>query len=199
MSRASLVMSPTVQGVIRSEAFRAWRSLRRFGYEPADLRQELTLDCLGRFDRYDPSRSSPATFATHTCRQRTLQIVEPALAAKRNGGVVPQSLSSPLREDDGVLAELASTISEGAVAARLGRRSRPAEDLTDLHLDVERLLNGLPSELTVVARLLLAGERNVAVARQLRISHATLYRRIAQLRQAFRNAGLHAYNTPEAA
>jgi RNA polymerase sigma factor (sigma-70 family) len=195
-----LVLTPRVARVIRTEAFRAWRSLRRFGFEASDLRQELTLHCLNHFDRYDPKRSSPATFASRTCRQRTLQLVEPVLARKRNGGAVPQSLSTPARTDADATAELACPISDDEVAIRLGRHSRPAAELANLRLDVERLVNGLPPELVSVARLLLEGEPNVEVARRLGLSRASLYRRIAQLRLIFRNAGLDSYHiTREAA
>jgi hypothetical protein len=95
---------------------------------------------------------------------------------------------------------LAGLISDDEVAIRLGRRSRPAAELANLRLDVERLVNGLPPELVSVARLLLEGESNVEVAGRLGLSRASLYRRIAQLRQIFRNAGLDSYHiTREAA
>ena len=86
MASASLVLLPAVLAAIRAEAFRAWRSLGGFGFEPSDIRQEFVLSCLSGFDRYDPRRSSPATFASRTCRQRTLQIIEPRFAVKRNSG-----------------------------------------------------------------------------------------------------------------
>jgi RNA polymerase sigma factor (sigma-70 family) len=185
-----MVLTPGVARVIRTEAFRAWRSLRSFGFEPSDLRQELALHCLNHFDRYDPKRSSPATFASRTCHQRRLQLVEPILARKRNGGVVPQSLSTPTRTDADMPAELAGLISDDEVAIRLGRRSRPAAELANLHIDVERLVNGLPADLVTVARLLLEGESHANVARRLNVSRSTVERRIALLRQAFQAAGL---------
>jgi RNA polymerase sigma factor (sigma-70 family) len=184
-----LVLTPGVARVIRTEAFRAWRSLRRFGFEPSDLRQELTLHCLNHFDRYEPRRASPATFASRTCRQRTLQLIEPVLARKRNGGFVPQSLSTPTRTEADAPAELAGLISDDEVAIRLGR-SRPAAELANLRLDVERLVNGLPPELVSVARLLLEGESHAKVARRLNVSRSTVERRVALLRQAFQAAGL---------
>lgn len=193
MASANLVMAPAVVAAIRAEAFRSWRSLRRFGFEPADVRQEFTLSCISQFDRYEPARSSPATFASHTCRQRTLQIIEPALAAKRNGGVVPQSLSAPIGKNEDIRTELGDIISDDDVAVRSGRRSRPTRDLLALRLDVDRVIRGLSIELADVARLLAAGATIENLAKSLRISRSTAHRRVAQIRSAFYAAGLNRY------
>ena len=76
---------------------------------------------------------------------------------------------------------------------RMGRRSRPAAELVELAVDVARVIECLPGELAIVARMLLDGEPDTVVARRLGISRATLYRRIGQLRQVFRQAGLDGY------
>jgi len=190
MASASLVLLPAVLAAIRAEAFRAWRSLGGFGFEPSDIRQEFVLSCLSGFDRYDPRRSSPATFAAHSCRQRTLQIIEPHFAVKRNSGRIPESLSAPVRADGEARAELGETVADDQIAMRMGRRSRPAAELVELAIDVARVIECLPAELAIVARVLLDGEPDTVVARQLGISRSTLYRRIGQLRQIFRDAGL---------
>jgi hypothetical protein len=193
MSRTSLAMLPVVLAAIRVEANRAWRSLRRFGYEARDLRQEFRVRLLEVEGVYDPVRSAPSTFATHNCRQRTLQLLEPHLAAKRNAGMAPQSLSTPVGLDEGAPAELADLIADDEYALRMGRRSLPAADLLALRLDVDRVVRGLPLELADVARLLSVGESVVDVARRLGISRATAHRRVAALRVAFQKAGLGRY------
>ena len=190
MSSASLAMFPAVVAVIRIEANRAWRSLRRFGYEASDLRQEFRVRLLEVEGVYDPARSAPSTFATRNCRQRTLQLIEPHLAAKRNAGMAPQSLSTPVGLDEGAPVELADLIADDEYALRMGRRSLPAADLLALRLDVDRVVRGLPLELADVARLLAVGESVVDVACRLGISRATAHRRLAALRVAFHKAGL---------
>jgi hypothetical protein len=190
MNSGLLVLTPGVARVIRLEAFRSWRSLRRFGFEPTDLRQEFTIACLNGFDLYDPSRSSPTTFATHTCRRRTLQIVESARTVKRNGGVTPESFAAPVVNEHGAKTKLGDLISQDEYAIRTGRRSRPAADLLALRLDVDRVVRGLSTELAEVARLLAAGHVPSDVAKLLRISRATTYRRVADLRAAFQAAGI---------
>lgn len=200
MPSASLALLPAVLPVIRLEAHRAWRSLRRFGFEPSDLRQEFRARLLEVEGLYDPARSAPSTFATHNCRRRTLQLLEPHMAAKRNGGMAPQSLSASVGLDEGAPVEFADLIADDEYAMRTGRRSRPAAELAALRLDVDRVVSGLPIELADVARLLAEGDSVVALARRLGISRATAHRRIASLRDAFHAAGLDSYNrNPEAA
>lgn len=195
MASVFVAMLPAVLAVVRMEANRAWRSLRRFGYEREDVRQEFRMRLLDVEGLYDPVRSAPSTFAAHTCRQRTLQLVEPHLAAKRNAGMAPQSLSTPVGLDEGAPVELADLIADDEYALRMGRRSLPAADLLALRLDVDRVVSGLPVELADVARLLAAGESVIAVARHLRISRATAHRRIAALRVAFHEAGFGGYTS----
>jgi hypothetical protein len=95
MSNTHVVLLPGVMRTIRCEAFRAWRSLRRFGFDPADAHQELLPHFLGHSAHYDELRSSIPTFASHVCRHRTLQLVEAATSAKRGSGTVRTSLSEP--------------------------------------------------------------------------------------------------------
>jgi hypothetical protein len=201
MASPFLILLPAVMAIIRAEAFRAWRSLRRFGFESSDLRQEFRIRLLEAEGAYDAARSSPATFAGHSCRQRTLQLLEPNLTAKRNGGSVPLSLSSPVgdQEQEEEALQLIDTVSEDWCTIRIGLRSRPTAELMELAADVAHVIEGLPADLAAVARLLLEGEPDVAVAKRLRISRSTLYRRIGQLRRIFRQAGLHSYNIREAA
>ena len=190
MDSASLVLSPAVTRVVRHEAFRAWRSLRRFGLEVADVRQELLIHLFVRSAHYDRRRSSPSTFASRVCHKRTLQIIESANSAKRGGGVALCSLSDPVRLKDRKVVEFGATLNGDHSAVLNGRQTRPAAALLRLHLDVERILAGLPHDLAVVARRLAEGNTPSEVARDLSISRATLHRRVVQLRQVFLDAGM---------
>jgi DNA-directed RNA polymerase specialized sigma24 family protein len=203
MNSSALLALSSVLLVLRVEAFRAWRSLSRFGYESEDLRQEFALRLLQTHASYEPLRSSTATFTSRVCRSRSLQLVEAASCGKRGGGIVPRSLSDPLKvrdhADSAEVSELADTISEDGVASRTGRRSRSALEVMALRLDVERVVRELPTELANVAELLAAGVPVVAVARMLGVSRATVNRRITALREVFRAAGLDGYMAREAA
>jgi hypothetical protein len=193
MNSDSLVLTPAVAAVIRAEAFRAWRGLHRFGFEPSDIRQEFAMACIGGFHRYDASRSSPGTFAGHTCRQRTMQMIEPALAAKRNRGAIPESLSAPIRNDEGAPITFGDLISDDDYTICAGLRSRPAAELAELRIDVSRAMKGLPADMVAVAELLAVGERPVEIARRLGICRASVYRTIPRLRDWFVERGLDGY------
>lgn len=189
-------MSPIVDGVVRFEAFRAPRPLHLFGYDRADICQEMRLHLLTRLADFD-GRASMATFAAHVCRNRALQLVAAATSVKRGGSAVPRSLSEPVklskRDGSNVFAELADIISDDGGTMRTGRRSRSTAELMILCLDVDRVVHGLPAELADVAHLLGTGMPRGEVAQRLGISRATLHRRTARLRCIFRQAGLDKY------
>jgi DNA-directed RNA polymerase specialized sigma24 family protein len=193
----ALVLPPGVVRAIRCEAFRAWRSLRWFGFDPSDVRQELVLHLLGRSAHYDASRSSLPTFASRLCRHRTAQLIEAAASEKRGGGAAPRSLSEPVRLGErrgiAIMAELGDTISDDQYAMGTTGRSQTTAESLALRLDVDRVLSHLPAKLANVANVLASGMPAVEAAQHLQISRATLYRRIGQLRCAFREAGLHGY------
>jgi hypothetical protein len=197
MTSAALLVLPSVLLVLRAEAYRAWRSLERFGFKANDLHQEFALHLLETHRSYDPRRASLATFSARLCRNRTLQLLEGASCAKRGGGVVPRSLSDRVvigdRADNADVTELVDTISEDAVARRMGRRSRSAAELIALRLDVDRVVRELPVELAELATLLAAGEPISTAAHRLKISRSTAYRRLSELRHAFHRARLDGY------
>lgn len=182
-----------VDQVIRFEAFRAARSLHRFGYDRVDIRQEMRLHLLTQLAHFD-GRASMATFAAHVCQNRALRLLDMATSRKRDCGTAARSLTDSVSlGDDRGAVELSTTLSEDAYAIRTGRCSRPAAELFILRLDVRRILKNLPAELAAMAELLAEGETPTAAARRLGISRSTVHRRIVRLRHAFRAAGLDKY------
>jgi len=201
MNSAALLFSPAVQRTIKSEAFRVWSPLRRFGYEIDDLRQEFALHLFLHLDQYDESRASLPTFVRRACRNKSLQLIEKETAKKRNGGTIPQSLSAALQHDDADPTEdLSDIISEDEFAIRMSGRSRPAAELLMLHLDAERAISKLPAELVEVAHLLAAHEPVGDIDRTQGISRSSGARRRVRIRTIFVTEGLAAYvETREAA
>lgn len=189
-------MSPIIDGVVRFEAFRAARFLHLFGYDRADICQEMRLHLLTRLADFD-GRASMATFAGHVCRNRVLQLVEAATNVKRGGGAVPRSLSEPVnlskRDGSGVFAELADIISDDGGIMPTRRRSWSTAEQAALRIDLNHVINELPGELVDLAQLLAAGEPLVHAARRLEISRSTAYRRLARLRKVFRAVGIDRY------
>jgi RNA polymerase sigma factor (sigma-70 family) len=194
---SSEVLTPRVLAIVRRKAIAAPKALRRLGYEPADLRQEFLVQIVACADRFDGSRASFATFVSHICHNRQLHLIESGFACKRKAGSTLVSLSDPVGEADTL--QLQDALAQDEYMMRTGRRSRPAAELMLLRIDVDRVVDALPAGMVEVARLLAAGERPADVAQHLGISHATVYRRIAALRAAFRAAGFDHRTYQEAA
>jgi len=194
MNSAALLFSPAVQRTIKSEAFRVWSPLRRFGYEIDDLRQEFALHLFLHLDQYDESRASLPTFVRRACRNKSLQLIEKETAKKRNGGTIPQSLSAALQHDDAdPTEELSDIISEDEYFIRTGRRSQPAAELLVLHIDAARAKDRIRTELPEAADLLAGDEPLAEVARKLGVSRSTAYRWRGRIRRALTDAGLGVY------
>jgi hypothetical protein len=89
--------------------------------------------------------------------------------------------------------ELGDAISDHDYRCRLGVGQLAAEDRLPLSIDVARLVTRLPKELACICGLLMALQSPCEVAAKARISRATLYRRIGQIRAEFAVAGLPDY------
>lgn len=180
-----------VMVAIRSVAHRATDRLWRFGYEREDVEQEFALHYLQHRHHFNASRAAADTFAAHICKTRALGMLAQATAQKRGGGATLASLSEPITfERDRANGAGAETKPRDLREIRPGRRFKSEADLLALRIDVGRVVQTLPPDLASLALTILAGQSISDVVRVTGISRATLYRRMARLRTAFREAGL---------
>ena len=194
MNALAAALPPAVARAIRGEAFRASRRLRRYGYDACDLQQEFFLHWGRHRHQHDAGRSLPETFATHVCRHRTMTMLEAATAEKRGGGKVYSVSELPIIDDHGKEIERPETVSQDTSDLRFGRQTRPAAELAELKLDVDRVVASLPSHLASFASRL-ATESVASAAQSTGVSRATGYRHVGELRAAFAEAGLDRYLT----
>jgi DNA-directed RNA polymerase specialized sigma24 family protein len=193
--RAPMVVPAEAMSVIRASALRANRSAVRFGDSVEDVTQDLLLHYLQQRHRYDPGRSSVATFAARVCGHRAIGMVAKASAQKRGGGVSVKSLSEPVaigQAGENILLE--STISADSFNMNLGRQTQPEAELRDLQIDIEHILAGVPPDVAFFARRL-AYESVGEAARAAGLSRASAYRRVQKLRKVFAENGLDTYLT----
>jgi len=190
------ILPHAVADVVRLEALRSWRTLRRHGFQLDDVHQELLVHWTLQRHRYDAQRASQATFAAHVCRRRALSLIEAAEAAKRGGGNVCAVSEMAPMDEHLIEIERPDQVSEDTQAIRLGLRSRPEAELSELKMDVENVIATLAPDHAALADGL-KRENITGAAASLGISRATAHRRRAAIKTAFIAAGLDGYLRPE--
>ena len=157
-----------------------------------DLEQELVFDLWRRLPRYDPARARRDTFIARVVEHKIASLIEAQKAAMRDYRRCPWSLNDRIEDADGRSLEREETIDQDDYMLRTGTRSRPAEELHDLAIDVAALLDTLPPELRKLCRRLEA-ETVSEVSRATGVPRGTLYESIRKLRKICEEAGLKEY------
>ncbi|MBF0424597.1 MAG: sigma-70 family RNA polymerase sigma factor [Magnetococcales bacterium] len=137
-----------------------------------DLEQELAMDLLRRLPWFDPSRAGLATFLDRIVGHRAANLVAGAMAKRRGGGLTLVSVDDLESGDD-----QETTLDS------------PNQERVELGVEVRRLLGRLPEEHRHLCHLLMAVDKP-EIPRRLGVSRATFYRRLAEVRGFFRDAGL---------
>lgn len=160
--------------------------------EVDDIVQDLILHLLTHPIAIDPERGSMVGVVCTVARHKRSHMVASRCAAKRNHGKPPVSLSdraSREREDTRTHEEIYDM---DTYLNRTGRSERTVEELGDLSLDVERLLDDLPTELRRIAELLMY-YRKSEVAKMLGIPWGTFCDKCRELRLRMRRMNLNEY------
>ena len=149
-----------------------------------DLIQQLFLEYLERAGGFDPSRGRYKTFVNCVIRNQVVSLIrarkrrlcEATLCGLPSATVEdPDNDSSCGHDDD---------LSEDAYRIATGLASRPAADLLNLRIDVDRAFNSLPPNLREIgSRVVEDGVRTVSEA--LGRSPARVYQLLWQMRPVF--------------
>jgi RNA polymerase sigma-70 factor (ECF subfamily) len=165
-------------------------------YGRDDVAQSILLRIVERTPRFDPRLASARTWARLIARHEAASMIAKARAEKRDCRLCTSSLNEPAaigQAGENILLD--SSISADVYNLKLGRQSRPAEELLNLQVDVKRVLSLVRPGLARFARLL-THESVIDAARSTGISRATAHRRVQELRNIFEQNGLDAYATP---
>jgi len=180
----------------RTIGFIRWKAHRLCGHgvfagqDAQDLKQELFLECWRKSTQFDPAKSGSRTFLQKVINNRICNLVEAQSAERRDYRSCQCSLNDAVALDKSGPFEFGDSVSDADYATRMGRGSLSAHERTELQIDVDKVIATLPRELAAIATLLKSSSL-VETARQLHISRATLYRRIADIRTVFTTAGLN--------
>ncbi len=170
--RPSPTLDPATSELIRGKARQVARRCGQSPSELADIEQDITLHVWERLGRFDTDRTDLAVFIRMLVAHATATTLRGRRRWLRRA---PQSLDAILQAEDGGMPD---------------PRAWPGpEQAVALTLDVEAVLAILPRRLRRAAKAL----RNRTVteaARHLRVSRATIYRRIGEIRRYFEAVGL---------
>jgi RNA polymerase sigma-70 factor (ECF subfamily) len=156
-----------------------------FGFsksDRADIVQELMLDLVRRWSKFDPSRGKPQVFIRRVLWARVSTLIKEKRALKRQFDFE----SAPLTEAD----------NEVTTSFRSGLPERIDQEYADLAFDVATVLAELSDEDRDLCERL-QSQPLAEIARELGIARSTLADRVQKLRCRFEQAGLQHYFQPE--
>jgi RNA polymerase sigma-70 factor (ECF subfamily) len=151
------------------------RRLALPSHEHEDLRQELLLDLIARFKRFDPGRGTAGMFAGVIVRHRAKRLA--SRVNRRRAMFVPISLESWSREPNGANVR----VGEGDCCTEALNQSHDGSAVLDQRLDLTRALSRLrPGELSLCIKLI--DRTPTEISRTGEFSRAGLYRRLRNIR-----------------
>jgi RNA polymerase sigma-70 factor (ECF subfamily) len=176
---------PAILDAARKLATRKARKLvGHYGWtrsDVEDIAQELLLDLIHRWPKYDPTRSEPEAFVAGIFNHHVETMIAARLAAKRDYRRARTSLNAEVgRKKGGRLVERGDLLADPA--------DEPGE--REAATDVASIVAELPDDLRAVCRLLMEGRTVAEVARETGVPLSTLRGRLAVVRTTLARAGL---------
>ena len=158
----------------------------------ADLEQELLLDVLKRWPKYDARKGTPKTFVARIVVRRISTLLRHRTCAQRDHQCAGGSLNEPLTDRAGECRERGDLITQEEADLAWGRAPRQALQRALLRLDVAAVLAPLPAPLRRLGEHLQVGSISDA-ARSLGRPRTTVHDQVKVLRDRFLAAGLEDY------
>lgn len=157
-----------------------------------DIEQDLVLDLLQRISEYDPAKAKQSTFAAHVVNNHAATLLARSKAAKRNHNRIAYSLNDLYEDKDGSVWEREELFDQDLYQMRLGRQSRPSEDLRDLQIDVQYQLKLLSPKARELCKRI-THDHISSIAQDIGTPRTTLYSLLSTIRKSFIDAGLDEY------
>ena len=169
---------------------------RQPGFSPddqQDLEQELMIELAQRLPTHDPDRATHEAFITWVVLQKIADLIRSQRTNKRRIDGEAISLNDLVfTGEPGLSEERWATLDNEVFQEFTGSNHRSDEELTDLDIDLERVIENLPKELRHLCELL-AKYSVVETARKLGVARSSLYRSIHELQDILDRAGLRDY------
>ncbi len=169
------------------------RLIGSYGYTDSDrddLEQDLALDLLRRLPHFDPSRAQLNTFIARVIDHCVSTIIEARTARCRDWRATRRAPKEAVTVSADSEGHRTQAVTKDGYLVRTRAASRSEETVADLGLDVRRLVAKLPPRRRRVCEALAAGIPPTEIAREIGVHRATVYEDLAEIRRAFRAAGL---------
>ncbi|MDZ4135644.1 MAG: sigma factor [Paracoccaceae bacterium] len=154
-----------------------------------DFRQDLLADLVARMPAFDPQRGKLGAFAGIVLRRQSARIAEQVMRERRNTGGICLSIDAPILA--GETLTLGETLSEADGLSAWNGQPSGAVATLERQMDLERVLNRLgTADTEICAALATRTVEQIAITS--RLSRATLFRRVRELRFQFTAHGLRA-------
>lgn len=160
-------------------------------HDREDLEQELLLRVLQSLPSFDPKQAHRNKFVTAVVERHVATILRNKRAEKRNDHLVA-SINVTVEVEGLGAVELAQTVSEDELAARLGRKRRSAEDHANLALDIATVIAAMPKDWQELAERRKTQSMQ-EIADDLGIPRTTLNETMQLITARFKRAGLREY------
>ena len=149
-----------------------------------DLIQQLFLEYLERVAGFDPERGRYKTFVNSLIRNQSISLVRARKRQRQEVALCALPETSVEDPDDEHRGARSADLSDDAYRMSTGRATRPATELLDLRIDVDRALNSLPLPLQEISTRV-AAEGVGEVAKTLGRSQTRVYQLLWKVRAAF--------------
>lgn len=158
--------------------------------DPADIAQDLIGAVLEQAHRFDPARAAVVTFIARVVDSAAAMLVRHYRRLKRWGGTYPESLDAGAMPEDGKETPLVETLLEEDAHRHRGGDS--ASDLAQWEMaqDVAGALASLEPDSQAIARRLMRGDNEAAIARDLGISRRQTRKAFDAIGAQLQRAGL---------
>ncbi len=177
---------------VRIIKHKARQLVGRYGltfFDREDLEQELMVDLLQRMRHFNPTKAKKTTFIARIVERHISTLLEARHARCRDWRLCRVSLNTPYENDRGdTPRELIDRVDSQGNLGNCEQETRQ-EAISNLHMDIERVLDTLPEDLRDLCERL--RESNMAeIARETGVARTTLYDKLTRIREVFRKAGL---------
>lgn len=182
---------PFTRGIIRRKVKQL---IGRAGFtqqDREDLEQDLFVRVLQSLPKFNPDQAHRNKFITTVVERYVANILRNKQAEKRDHRRI-SSLNVMIEITEEGPTELAQTIGDRELDARLGRHRRAEEELTQLAFDLADVMSTLPE--TWRTLLELRKSRTMQeVADEMGVPRTTLNDWMRRIRRRFENAGMQDY------